>query len=1283
MTATACAAPKGASAQARRAPICPPGFADPFDTVEWTTRDVAVKDYTTGAVIFEQKAVECPVGWSENAVTVAASKYFFGLQGTPQRETSVRRLIHRVARPIADWAAEDGYADDAEQLYFDLVYLLLHQYAAFNSPVWFNLGLHHVYGETSGGGSAGYKYDPAAGVVREVDPMVNPQVSACQPYDALVSTPTGPVRIGDIVERNQVGLRVFDKDGTTTVTAVKANGVKPVYRIVLQSGHAVEATADHVVWAAADRKLVPDWKRVDQVRAGEYMIYRRNTDVDGQTEVDHLRLHEAFLAGWLQGDGFVGQYETGTNRSLTVEFMTVNEDEHSKVMSLVETVFAGVHCKVTDVESQDPDLDVKRVRLYGERLRPFVEKYGLLARGLDMEVPAAILSAPREVQTVYLRALFQADGYVSVRDNAARVGLGMISVGLLRQVQVMLANLGIYSRLKGYDSARTDFDRKPMWTVLISNKEDRARFAELVNFVSADKRDKLAASLVGEFPGKGSPDRKYFKVLRVELVGELPVCDIQTESGNYLSGGNVVVHNCFILGLTDSIDSVWNLAKDSARLFKYGSGVGTDLSPLRSKYEPLSGGGRASGPLSFGEVIDVTGGTIKSGGRTRRAAIMLTLKDRHPEVRDFARVKAEQDRLAKLLITAGVDPDFNGPAYGAAKFQNANLSVRLTDEFMHAAEAGGDWQTWWVTHRATPGPRFAASHLMDDVVDGTWECGDPGVQYETTIQRWHTCPNTAPINSSNPCSEYKFLDDTACNLASLRLTKFRRADGSFDVDLFRRAVSVLFTAQEILVGRASYPTPRVAEMSYKYRPLGIGYADLGALLMVSGLAYDSDAGRGLCAAVTALMTGEAYRTSAEMADRLGAFEGFEANREPMLNVIRMHASAVLGIPPGVQDDLRDAAYAVWESAISLGEANGFRNAQASVLAPTGTISFLMDCDTTGIEPELGLVKYKALAGGGHMKLVNRLVPVALSALGYDPSALARVVDYVAENGTPEGCPLLKPAHLAVFDTSFRPEKGTRTIPWQAHLGMMKAAQPFISGAISKTVNLPEDVTRDEIRDALYSGWRDGLKALAMYRDGSKWSQPLSTKEGGNNKTGAAPAAVVPAGRRKLPATRPAVTHHFNIGGHDGYLTVGLYDDGTPGELFIKMNKEGSTVSGLMDTVGILTSMCLQHGVPLDLIAAKLSFMDFEPRGFTQNPDIRVAKSPVDYTFRWLGGAYGSGGASPAPPALPVAAAARASVPAAVTEVVTGPPCKKCGGMTRRAGRCYHCPNCQESTGGCE
>jgi ribonucleoside-diphosphate reductase alpha chain len=800
-------------------------------------------------VIFEQKGVECPSTWSEHAVTVAASKYFFGLQGTPQRETSVRQLIHRVARPIADWAAADGYVDAAEPFYRDLVYLLLHQYAAFNSPVWFNLGLHHVYGETGGGGSVGYKYDPAAGVVREVDPMVHPQVSAC-----------------------------------------------------------------------------------------------------------------------------------------------------------------------------------------------------------------------------------------------------------------------------------------------------------------------------------------------------------------------------FILGLGDSIDSVFDVAKDAARLFKYGSGVGTDLSPLRSKHEPLKGGGRASGPLSFGEVIDVTGGTIKSGGRTRRAAIMLTLKDRHPEIREFARKKAEEDRLAKILIQAGVDPDFNGAAYGAAKFQNANLSARLTDELMEAAEAGGDWQTWWVTDRTVPGPRFPAADLMDDIVDGTWECGDPGVQFETTIQRWHTCPNTAPINSSNPCSEFKFLDDTACNLLSLRLTRFRRADGGFDVDAFAHAVRLTFMAQEVLVGRASYPTPRVAEMSHKFRPLGIGYADLGALLMVSGLAYDSDEGRALCAAVTALMTGEAYRTSAEMAARLGAFDGFEANREPMLKVIGMHASAVLTIPPTVQADLRQAAWEAWEAARVLGETHGFRNAQASVLAPTGTISFLMDCDTTGVEPELGLVKYKALAGGGHMKLVNRLVPAALDRLGYSPRERDAVVAYVADRGTPEGCPVLKREHLPVFDTSFRPEHGSRSIPWQAHLGMMAAAQPFISGAISKTVNLPADVTKAEIRAAIYAAWRDGLKAVAMYRDGSKWSQPLSTKEGGNNKTSDGAAAPAPAGRRKLPATRPAVTHHFNIAGHDGYLTVGLYDDGTPGELFIKMNKEGSTVSGLMDTVGILTSMCLQHGVPLDLIANKLSYMDFEPRGFTQNPEIRTAKSPVDYTF---------------------------------------------------------------------
>ncbi len=898
--------------------FCPVDVVDPFDTVTWIKRNAFVKDSKTGRNLFEQNDVECPSTWSEDAVNMVASKYFYGLQGTPARETSIRQVIHRIARTIADWGREAGHFDtaaDTEEYYRELVYLCLHQFAAFNSPVWFNLGLHHIYGVESGGGSTGYIYDPLLGRSVEVDPMKHPQCSAC-----------------------------------------------------------------------------------------------------------------------------------------------------------------------------------------------------------------------------------------------------------------------------------------------------------------------------------------------------------------------------FILGLKDSVDSIWDASKDAAKLFKYGSGAGMDLSPLRSKHEPLSGGGKASGPISFGKLIDTTGGTIKSGGRTRRAAIMLTLKCLHPEAMDFTVLKSNEEKKAKALIAAGFPSDYNGEAYSTVGFQNANLSIRLTNHFMESALTGREWQTKWVTDPSRNGPKYPAKDLLYAISEGTHVCGDPGTQFEDTIQQWHTCPNTEPINSSNPCSEYKFLDDTACNLASFRLTKFLRENGTFDVDAFRAAIRIMFRAQEIIVGKASYPTAKIAERSYKFRPLGLGYADLGALLMVSGMAYDSDDGRALCGAVTAIMTGESYWESARMAQKLGAFEGFGENREPMLNVMRMHRAAVNTIHSSCPKYLVDAATEVWDEAVELGSEFGYRNAQATVLAPTGTISFAMDCDTTGIEPELGLVRYKLLAGGGNMKLVNRLVPQALRNLGYTPDAIEEVSKYVSDHGGTEGCSQIRSDHRAVFDTSFPMAGGKRSIAWKAHIDMMAAAQPFISGAISKTVNLPSDASIQDITDAIVDAWKKGLKAVAMYRDGSKWSQPLSTTEGGNNKTKDESVPVVAWGnRKKMPEERDAKIYPFTISGHDGYIKVGLFEDGTPGEVFLQMNKAGSTIDGLMAAIGMLISFNLQHGAPLAFLCRKLAYMDFEPRGFTGNAVVPVAKSVVDYLARFLEAKFVSKPVAPKDATL-----TEPDVKKSVSEsaVATGPLCVRCGAMTSRIGPCFFCRSCGHSDGGC-
>jgi ribonucleoside-diphosphate reductase alpha chain len=696
---------------------------------------------------------------------------------------------------------------------------------------------------------------------------------------------------------------------------------------------------------------------------------------------------------------------------------------------------------------------------------------------------------------------------------------------------------------------------------------------------------------------------------------------------------------CFINSVEDTMSSIMDLAKTEAMLFKFGSGAGSNLSTIRSSKEKMAGGGTASGPVSFMKGYDAFAGVVKSGGKTRRAAKMVILDAGHPDVLEFIDSKAHEEQKAWALIEAGYDPSFTGEAYGSVFFQNANHSVRVTDEFMQAVVDDKDWTTHAVVAPHAPMDTYQARDIFRRMADAAHLCGDPGIQYDTTINEWHTSANTDRIHASNPCSEYMFLNDTACNLASLNLMKFVGADGEFDVEAYRFAAKVTITAQEILVDNASYPTPKIEENSHKFRPLGLGYANLGALLMSRGLAYDSDEGRNYAAALTAIMHGEAYKQSAIVArDHGGPFQSFEENREPFLRVIAKHRDAAYRIPTnGVPKDLLRHATAVFDEALELGRANGYRNAQVTVLAPTGTIAFMMDCDTTGVEPDIALIKYKKLVGEGFLKIVNQTVPAALRKLGYGAEEVDEILAYLTEHETIEGAPHLKPQHLPVFDCAFKPANGERSIHYMGHVRMMGAIQPFISGAISKTVNMPEAATAEEIEKVYLEGWKLGLKAIAVYRDNSKRSQPLSTgKKTGD--AGADPAtieeieklrkqlvkaqaeAALPH-RRRLPAERSAVTHKFDIAGHEGYITVGLYPDGQPGEIFLKMAKEGSTVSGLMDSFATTVSVALQYGVPLKDLVNKFAHVRFEPSGFTGNQEIPIAKSIVDYIFRWLGSRF--------------------------------------------------------------
>jgi ribonucleoside-diphosphate reductase alpha chain len=1308
----------------------------PFDTVEWERRDARIGHGER--IAFEQLGVEFPTSWSQNATNIVAQKYFRGQVGSPERESSVKEMISRVAGTITGWGRAGGYfasEDDARSFNHELTHILLHQLAAFNSPVWFNVGFEE-----------------------------SPQCSACLPYHALVSTPQGMIPIGEIVENEQVGLDVYDSQGTTRVVAVKDNGHKPVWRVKLRNGSFVEATADHVVKAVTERRTQPQWLRVDQLRPGMRMHLHPHRskiadpvrvavgagDIDAAFELldetDRVAVAEAALAGWLQADGFVGQYASGTNRSLTIEFQVATDDEFDWIIENLDVAFPEVHRKVREADTQETR--VRRIRMYGEVLREFVERWGLLARGTEMRVPQRLFTSSHDEIAAYLRSIFQADGYVSVRRDRgcenARVSFAVIGERWTEDVQLLLGTLGVFSRRIHKREKRSD--RHDLHEVSISIGSERARFAELVGFVGREKQSKLLQSLDLRNP-KRCPDLREEEIISIECLGEMHVYDIQTESNEFLTN-NVAVHNCFILSVEDTMESILDWNTKEGMIFRGGSGSGINLSKIRGSMEPLAKGGTASGPVSFMRGADSWAGTIKSGGKTRRAAKMVVLDVDHPDIREFIWCKAKEEDKAAALRDAGFDMSIDGEGFKSIQYQNANNSVRVTDEFMRAVEEDGEWR---LTSRSTGEPvgePIPARELMREIAEAAWRCADPGVQYDTTINHWHTSPNSGRINASNPCSEYMHVDNSACNLASLNLMKFRRADGTLDVRSFEHTVDIMLLAQEIVVGPSSYPTEEIALNARAFRQLGLGYANLGAYLMSNGMPYDSDHGRGTAAAITALMTGRSYRRSAEVAATLGAYERYAENREPHNGVMRMHREASYAVPDAacLDGELLAAARRSWDEAVELGERHGYRNAQATVLAPTGTISFLMDCDTTGVEPDFSLVKFKELVGGGQMTIVNKTVPLALQTLGYSEQQIEQIEAHLAEHGTIVGAPGLSDEHLPVFDVAV----GERAISHMGHIKMMGAVQPFLSGAISKTVNMPQESTVEDIADAYTQAWHLGVKALAIYRDGSKTAQALRTdaQQGVTEPVdvdalveAAVSKALAEVGprRKRMPRERESLTHKFSIGGHEGYITAGKYEDGSVGEIFLTdIGKEGSTLRGMMNSFATAISIALQYGVPLETLVQKFSYMRFEPEGITGNPEIPFAKSMPDYIMRWLasrfldtdaqeelgiltpavrnrkaaqelaqsvssdtasagnGGNGGNGGpgngassgSSPeasaadshSTPAVASLTDSPPVVPARMQGFDLGPACSQCGGMMQRTGSCYTCSSCGNNTG---
>ena len=1161
----------------------------PYDQVTWERRDVVMTNWRDGSVNFEQHGVEFPDFWSVNAANIVTTKYFRGAVGSPQREWSLKQLIDRVVGSYEKAGKDHGYFatdEDAEIFGHELRYALVHQIFSFNSPVWFNVGTQSPQ-----------------------------QVSACQPYDALVSTPAGLVPIGELVEQDAVGTKVYDAHGVTRIVATKANGNKQVLRLHTKAGYALDVTSDHLVWRSSDRdtgRFVP----AGSLKPGDTLQWHRR-DSHGDAEISRHEIAEAALAGWLQSDGFVGQYN-GTNRSLTIEAMTVTDAELAWVTEALDLLFPGAHRHERHVSTQDERLDCRRTRLYGEVLREYVHRWDLLARGTEMTIPHQLLTAPLPVVAAYLRSIFQAEGFVSARKSSTVVEVDMISERLIRGMQQLLLRFGIYSRVGFKPDARAD--RHGCWTLRIQPTGDRRIFADSIGFIDPVKAAKLEQSF--DLPGLSAGETKRLEIDRIEELGDMEVYDIQTESGEYLSG-NLRVHNCFILAVDDTMDAILEWYREEGLIFKGGSGAGVNLSKIRSSKELLSSGGTASGPVSFMRGADASAGTIKSGGATRRAAKMVVLDVDHPDVADFITTKAREEEKVRVLRDAGFDMDLGGKDIVSVQYQNANNSVRVSDEFMHAVEESKEFDLL-ARRTGEVVERVDARKLMRSMAQAAWDCADPGIQYDGTINDWHTCPESGRISASNPCSEYIHLDNSSCNLASINLLKFLRDDDTFDAVRFSKVTELIITAMDISICFADFPTEKIAETTRAYRQLGIGYANLGALLMATGHAYDSEGGRAIAAAITSLMTGAAYKTSAELAAAVGPYDGYARNAKPHKRVIRKHADASERIRPvgPIDREVLELANVTWQECAELGEANGYRNAQASLLAPTGTIGLMMDCDTTGIEPDLALVKFKKLVGGGSMQIVNQTVPRALKNLGYPHEQVEAITEYIAEHGHVVNAPGLRTEHYEVFDCAM----GERAISPMGHVRMMAAVQPHLSGAISKTVNMPESATVEDIEKIYFEGWKLGLKALAIYRDNCKVGQPLSDArkkpaEATATQAQAAPAAAPPEQhrpvRRRLPRQRPATVTRFSVAGAEGYMTASSYPDDGVGEVFLKLGKQGSTLAGVMDAFSMAISVGLQYGIPLDSYVAKFTNMRFEPAGLTDDPDIRIASSVMDYIFRRL------------------------------------------------------------------
>lgn len=1220
---------------------------DNAERVIWEWTDIVLKDKNSKDLF--NRRCEFPTTWSYNAKVITASKYF------TDDENSLKQVIARIVETITCAGIKQKTLDALDITIFqdELTAILTNQIAAFNSPVWFNIGVKNRV----------------------------QQGSACQPYNSLVMTLNGLMPIGKLVDDNAIGTKIIDAKGISEIIATKYNGLKEVIRIHTRAGYKLDVTSDHLVWKAVgsennDGKFIP---------AGDLSINDALTLVRHEPKANFesspILIAEAALAGWLQSDGFVGQYPNSKNPSLIIEAMTINDDEHKYVLDAIKLALPDQHYWIRDQETKDQTIDCKRIRMSGKSLENFVEKWNLRPRRLEMHVPECLFTAPLDMVSAYIRSIFQAEGFVVRCTEKNRRGVGiqvsMISKELIYDIQKLLLRFGIYSRVNRNKEKRKN--RQDTYSICIKTGPDRRLFAKYIGFVSKEKNEKLESIINID----GINDNKYkrLQINFLESLGSKPVYDIQTTSGEYISEG-LRVHNCFLLDVEDNMESILEWITTEGLIFRGGSGSGINISKLRAKDEPIGNRGTSSGPLSFMAAADGVAGAIKSGGAVRRAAKMVIMDVDHPDIIEFIECKKTAENILRKIEQTGENIDVNSDILQFIPYQNANNSVSVTDEFMERVQNNQGWSL--IPRKETqPDKIVKAKEIFRKIAEIAWECGDPGIFYHDTANKWNTCKNSDEIITTNPCGEHVFITQTPCNLASINLLKFLDHNNNFEIDKFIYTVKIMITAMDILVSYSEYPTEKIKKAALNYRTIGLGYSNLGALLMCLGIPYDSNEGRIFATAITSLMTSVAYSQSGELALKVSPFLEYEKNKEPFHQVMNKHYDAHCKLEQtklkfSNLEIILSNAYVYWNHVI---HHTGFRNAQVTLLAPTGTISFAMDCSTTGVEPELSLIKYKTLVGGGSLKIVNQDVERALTKLGYKQNDINVIHDFIQYNNTLENCLYFNKQDLPVFDCSFK-GGGKRSISPMGHIEMVAAIQPFLSSGISKTINVPHEATVDDIEDIYMEAWKLGLKAISIYRDGSKVAQPLKSEN--KKKQLQLPLASQieitlsdqPL-RKRLPNTRTSVTHKFNIAGHEGYITVGLYPDKKPGEIFVTMAKEGSTISGLMDAFATSISIGLQHGVPLRSLVDKFKYTRFEPSGFTENDALKTSSSIVDYIFRWLELEFLNYKEEEVvnPVFLEFI-----SAPDSQVKQTNGDLCLICGGMLIQAGSCKTCSMCGLSTG---